>query len=365
MSVNPRGKGFEVYVKRGERRWRVSASTEAQAKGMEQAIIEALDGGIEPDMVVIKDISDTGKKTLGQVFDLVIALKWKGTPAEDTSTINANLVKAIIGPNTPIDEINSEHRDNLVLALEAKGNSNGTINRKLAALSVALNFAIKRGWRTKPLDLERKKESQGRIRFLIGDEEKRLLGMTRHLGYEREADLFTFLLDTGARISEALRLEQRDLTETHVTFWKTKNDLPRTIPLTERLKVLLNRLAEHQRPFDFEYEHCRKVWDRVRALLGFLEDEQWVIHMLRHTCASRLVQRGVPILVVQKWMGHKTITVTMRYAHLAPSNLDAAVSVLNPVAPVAELVDARDSKSRLFGGIGSSPIEGTILEETV
>ncbi len=40
-----------------------------------------------------------------------------------------------------------------------------------------------------------------------------------------------------------------------------------------------------------------------------------------HTCASRLVQRGVPLKVVQEWMGHKAINMTMRYAHLAPANL--------------------------------------------
>ena len=40
-----------------------------------------------------------------------------------------------------------------------------------------------------------------------------------------------------------------------------------------------------------------------------------------HTCVSRLVQRGVGLKVVQQWMGHKSIQITLRYAHLAPSNL--------------------------------------------
>ena len=72
----------------------------------------------------------------------------------------------------------------------------------------------------------------------------------------------------------------------------------------------------------------RAIWDRARAHLGFAEDRQFVIHTLRHTCASRLVQRGVGLKVVQQWMGHKTIQVTMRYAHLAPGHLMEAAAVL-------------------------------------
>ncbi len=72
----------------------------------------------------------------------------------------------------------------------------------------------------------------------------------------------------------------------------------------------------------------RRAWGRAKADIGLADDRQFVSHVLRHTCASRLVQRGVALKVVQEWMGHKAINVTMRYAHLAPANLMAAVSVL-------------------------------------
>lgn len=63
------------------------------------------------------------------------------------------------------------------------------------------------------------------------------------------------------------------------------------------------------------------------------EDTQYVLHMLRHTCASRLAQRGAPPQMIQRWMGHKTITVTMRYMHLAPSSLDALTALLERPLP--------------------------------
>ena len=51
-------------------------------------------------------------------------------------------------------------------------------------------------------------------------------------------------------------------------------------------------------------------------------------HALRHTCASRLIQRGVGVALVQSVLGHKTLSMTMRYAHLAPTNLTDAMKVL-------------------------------------
>lgn len=53
-------------------------------------------------------------------------------------------------------------------------------------------------------------------------------------------------------------------------------------------------------------------------------------HVLRHTFASHLAMRGVPLHAVQALLGHSTITMTMRYAHVAPSTLRSAIAVLNP-----------------------------------
>src|SRR5262249_28155708 len=53
-------------------------------------------------------------------------------------------------------------------------------------------------------------------------------------------------------------------------------------------------------------------------------------HILRHTFASHLAMRGVPLTTVQQLMGHSNITTTMRYAHVAPSTLRAAIDMLNP-----------------------------------
>ena len=67
----------------------------------------------------------------------------------------------------------------------------------------------------------------------------------------------------------------------------------------------------------------------MRTDMGLDDDKEFVLHCLRHTCASRLVQKGVQIQVVQQWLGHKSIQMTLRYAHLNVNNLMDAVHVLN------------------------------------
>jgi site-specific recombinase XerD len=75
-------------------------------------------------------------------------------------------------------------------------------------------------------------------------------------------------------------------------------------------------------------------YQRAVERLGFNANvtdrrQKVVFHTLRHTYASRLVMAGVDLYTVQRLMGHKDITMTRRYAHLAPEHLDKAVSVLS------------------------------------
>ncbi|MDO8839629.1 MAG: site-specific integrase [Parvibaculum sp.] len=282
--------------------------------------------------------------TLGHAFSVTKATDWRGSRSFRSHSINAAQVEAHFGAGLRLSAINTTALDAFVAACIAKGNSDGTINRKLASLSKALSVAVERGGLSSKPRFPRRKERTGRIRWLTDTEEAAMQARLRFIGQHLLAEAFAVLADTGLRVSELLAMVPRDVglsadgkAALSVTVWVNKADLPRTVPLTARAaKIIAGRLAatgDGGALWPVKYTEMRHAWDTARAHLGHADDDQFVIHALRHTFASRLVQRSVPIRVVQQLMGHKTITQTMRYAHLAPQNLAEAVALLDTPAP--------------------------------
>ena len=127
-----------------------------------------------------------------------------------------------------------------------------------------------------------------------------------------------------------------DLDRQLIHAWQTKTGLPRTVPMTSRVrKMIRGRWARKsdQRLFPQTYSYFKGAWNRARSVMGLEDDAQFVIHILRHTCASRLVQNGVSLAVIKEWLGHKRIRSTMIYAHLCTKNLIEAKDVLEAAAP--------------------------------
>lgn len=227
-----------------------------------------------------------------------------------------------------------ETLDFLVGRLRENGNSNATINRKLAALRKLLRKAYKMGDIYSLPEFRREKERAGRIRYLDDEEEALLFAKIR----DRSEDcwrLSVFLVDTGARLGEALKVRWPDLDERRVTFWVTKSGRSRPVPLTSRARDVASQKFGHSRgPFCHMAPHrYRAVWNDAKTEMGLADDKDLVPHVLRHTCASRLVKGGIDIRRIQMWLGHQTLTMTMRYAHLATFDLDNCVAVLERSAP--------------------------------
>jgi integrase len=275
----------------------------------------------------------TWLELLGAVHQRV----WRGTKGEKTAMLNGRSVVQFFGPNSDYKATTVDQVDTFSMTLVQQGNGDATINRKLSALSKMLRFAVSRGWMDKAPVIEKKREPQNRLRWLDKVEERALLDKCQHLGKDSFGDLVVFLLDTGARVSEALKLEWRDIdfNQNLVSFWDTKNGHPRSIPMTSRVRTIFQNLNESLGfqtsggPFKgMNQAYVNHTWSFIRAHMGLSHDKQFVPHALRHTCASRLVQRGVPILTVKEWLGHKSLAVTLRYAHLAPKQLFDAVKVL-------------------------------------
>lgn len=130
-------------------------------------------------------------------------------------------------------------------------------------------------------------------------------------------------LSTGARWSEAQYLRAEMLREGRVTFTATKNRRNRTIPLPPDL---YQELIDHG-PRIGRLFRTTGYNPFSEALLntGIQLPKGQRTHVLRHTFASHFMMNGGDVLTLQKILGHQTITMTMRYAHLSPDHLADAI----------------------------------------
>ncbi len=215
-----------------------------------------------------------------------------------------------------------------------KQNSGPRINRKLTTLRMLLKHCVSRGViQTVPAFPKREVEGEGRTRFLTPEEAERLLS---RLSMDHHA-FASFLLNTGCRIGEALALEWKDVQADRVTLrWETtKGKKSRVLGLNRQAKAALEwgRSQGWSRPWQcINYDGFHSGFMRAKAEIGLKDDPEVVPHILRHTYASWLVQRGVSLQVVSKLLGHSTITMTMRYAHLAPDDLLTVNAMLDTQA---------------------------------
>ncbi len=273
--------------------------------------------------------------TLRQALDKTIEVAWQDKLDSVNLARNGELIVSILGPATPISKVSVEIIDALVEKMLKQGKANGTINRKLAALSKMLTVAEQRGKLSARPHIARLRESESRIRFLSKSEEVTCLSILDMWGKDEHSEVLCVLIDTGMRPSELWRVTSQDFDEKVINIWKTKNHKARSIPMTGRVgDILLRRAAlvgKNAVLFPYNNYWFTHAWDRMKQHMGLQDDEQFIPYALRHTCVSRLVQRGVSLKVVQEWAGHTNIITTMRYAHLCPTNLLDAVKVLEAV----------------------------------
>jgi integrase len=326
MAITPRGSGYQCVVYHKGERYRTQKSTRAEAEAWEAQAKASLMRGESPDMGEGKGGAPT---TLEALKTLTYTLRWHGAKAEESLVRNANICIRDIG-NVPPSRITTETIDSLIIKWKQEGKADGTINRRLAAISTMLRVAFDRGYISSLPTIARRKEKEGRIRFYSKEEEEKILSWFTFIDQPEMHDIVSVAIDTGMRMGELLRLEGRDVKDGKVTLWITKGGRARTLPLTTRAATILERRKETMgegKLFTLIDTAVRHLWDRMR-LKYFPGDDQAVFHALRHTFVSRLVQRGANLRKVSELAGHSTLKTTMRYAHLAPEDLENTIKLL-------------------------------------
>jgi integrase len=197
-------------------------------------------------------------------------------------------------------------------------------------------------------DVKHKTEDNSRIRSLDrtpGGEFDRLTEVIRR-NFPEHFPEFVFALNTGLRLSNqyAATYESINWTTNVLTVPTTKNGKPVYIPLNSvvmaALKTLPSWAARKGRIFRSQREHAMPVlsndhWFKPALKAAGIEDFHW--HDLRHDFATNLLQSGVALERVSRLLGHKSLNMTLRYAHLAQKQLMADVEGLTGISTTLAL----------------------------
>tara|TARA_S200002703_G_scaffold116943_1_gene102525 strand:- start:10193 stop:11182 length:990 start_codon:yes stop_codon:yes gene_type:complete len=324
MTVRQRGKGWQVDVFANGKRARRNFDLYEDALAWEKEAKQSLKIG-RP-LTVVNSTAKVNGWTLKDAAERTFVMRWENSKSEKTHLINMRKNLEYFGNNCLLTDITTERVDDLILHLKSTRLSGSTINRVLMNLSRILRTAREYNKMTHHVFIHRQPEGEHRLRWLTEEEMVMMTGLAADMGYVNLHDAMIVAVDTGVRRSELMRIKKADITAQGLGVWESKAQLPRIIPLTKRARAVLeNRTGD---PFMFpQKEFIRSAFERVKHHCGLGNDVVW--HTLRHTFASRLVQRNVPIQVVQKLMGHKTIQITMRYAKINDTNMVNAISVLD------------------------------------
>lgn len=245
-------------------------------------------------------------------------------------------------------ELSPDDVDAALAELESNAGPRGkmlsgpTINRYRMAAQSLIKFArrkrlLPRGWHSPFADIPQHEEHTGKLRYLSVTEEERLMAAARLQAWVLLPLLIRLAIVTGLRCGALLALKWGDICldadDPHVTVERTKNGDPHVSPLTADLVAEFKRVKRpgtqhndmvfcgkrHNVPHNFRHCYKKAVQD---AGLG----SDVTFHTLRHTSCSRLAQAGCDILEIATHAGHKSLSMTRRYAHLSIKGRAATVT---------------------------------------
>ncbi|MGY6517490.1 MAG: tyrosine-type recombinase/integrase [Lysobacteraceae bacterium] len=290
------------------------------------------------------DEKATHNPTLAEALEARFESYWKHKGSPDQMFRHLRKIRAEVGA-VRVSDVTRKWMDDYVAARRRAGNSGATINRKLSAIRSALKALDVPTARTVPKPVP---EAEGRIRYLSREEEQDLMdAITSSMIPAEAAFMRAFVAlgaDTGGRTSELLDLAHNLYVPAEqgrppkLRFLKTKGRRERTVPLTPRADAAWREFTEsplwqttlagrtHNSLTDWVY----RLFCRARDAAGLQDVNR---HTLRHTCATRLVQAGMPLAHVQRWMGHRCLQTTMRYVHLGDRDLYQGVELLSEPVP--------------------------------
>jgi len=256
------------------------------------------------------------------------------------------------------------------------------VNRELETLRVMLNKAVLWGWIErspfKRFVEERQKiffeEGEARERILSETEIKKLFAVldeipktkdeSRQKGkppYAYLKNIIVAALLTGLRRGDILKVkwDDIDLETKTLRFWEEKKDRWKTKPLCTSMIDLLKRIPREEGEFVFRGPDGQPVKDVKRAFRTVLKRagiKDFRFHDVRRSSASFLLKMGSPLPVIQKHLGHTSLDMTQKYAHLSDQSERMELEKLGKLFPVGGFTGQKMGRS---GDFEEMPIAGT------
>ncbi len=224
-----------------------------------------------------------------------------------------------------VGKVNKSAVKNTLKSLKSKGLKPATLNRYKASISALFAFLVEEYdiEHNPAKEIKQLTENNARTRFLSENELNKLLGASRDSNWDRLYLLVLMAITTGARRSEMLGLKWNDIdfTTRTATLNTSKNGTARVLPLTmdviNELKIFRELgngyIFPHPSKLTGGFRNFDKYWDAAKEQSNV---QDFRFHDLRHSAASLLAKNGATLLEIADVLGHKSLEMTKRYAHL-------------------------------------------------
>lgn len=246
---------------------------------------------------------------------------------------------------TPVGKIKAPDIQAYYNRIESRA-STSTANRHLTLLKSIFNKAF--AWGTfhgeSPCArIKRKREPNHRLRYLSGEEIRSLL----FVADDRLRPILVCALSTGMRKGELLELDWRDVDFVSGTIHllRTKSGKPRKIPMMAGLRsMLLQMVPKESGPvFELPEISLRRLFAKALADARIAE---FRFHDLRHTFASYFAMKTGDLPALQQLLGHATVQMTMRYAHLSDQHVAEKMAKLEGSLPALTYSPTQSEQAR-------------------
>jgi integrase len=304
MPIRKRGDGWQVDVQAHGKRARCTVSTKAAAVELERKVRDDLERekyGLRPN------------RTLEDALEEYLTTTARALKSYESLLYVARVIRPFL--SRPLDRI-SDAASDIIRDGQAQNRAPATVNRHLALLRRLGKLAYQWGWTDKQLG--------GRVVLLTENNERHLYltpaqvaQIASHADSEALRDAIWLAATTGLRRGELLALRPENYRDGALWLSTSKSGRPRRVPVPVDARDVCERL-----PLKITAVALRRGFERARKKAGM---EGVHFHDLRHTFASWAIAAGVDLRLLKDLMGHSTMQMTSRYAHLEDRQLTAAI----------------------------------------